>query len=129
MPRKTNKKKITNSSTKTHRVVTTEKCQLRPLRRWAESALLGWDRVKVSKCLDATAPGFTSLTQDFVSFPCKSFEQFERQNLVRKVDFNLIQVLQYKAKGCLVTYWLTFQKKKCYKTQSRIHLFSSSRAF
>ena len=75
---------------------------------------LGWDRIKVSKNLGATAPGVTSLPQDFIGFPCKSFEQFGRQNLVRKVNFNLLQV-QYNAKGCLVTFWLTFQKKSAIK--------------
>ena len=37
------------------RDVTTGKIYVRPLRWWAESALPGWDRVKVSENLGATA--------------------------------------------------------------------------
>ena len=48
------------------RDVTTGKCYMRPLRWWAESAPLGWDRDKVSENLGATvvapvAPVVTSL--------------------------------------------------------------------
>ena len=37
------------------RDVTTGEIQVRPLRWWAESAPPGWDRVKVSENLGATA--------------------------------------------------------------------------
>ena len=47
------------------------KIQVRPLRWWAESAPPGWDRVKVSENLGATAvapvaPADTSLQEDVV---------------------------------------------------------------
>ena len=37
------------------RDVTTKKMWMRPSQRWAESALLGWNRVKISESLGATA--------------------------------------------------------------------------
>ena len=64
--------KSVKSSHKSHEIfltirdVTMGKCQLRLLRWWAESAPLGWDRVKLSENLGATsvapvAPVITSL--------------------------------------------------------------------
>ena len=55
-----------------HRDVTTGKFLVRPLQWWAESAPLGWDRVKVSENLGATwvalvAPVVTSL--QIIKFP------------------------------------------------------------
>ena len=51
-----------------HRDVTTVKIKVRPRQWWAESASLGWNRVKVSENLGATAvtpvaPVDTSLQQ------------------------------------------------------------------
>ena len=53
--------------------VTTGKYLLRPLRWWAESAPLSWDRVKVSENLGGTAvapvaPVVTSLKGIFLQF-------------------------------------------------------------